>query len=87
MTSGPVSPATWPIPATLQDSPADTLAGAVRATSFWLAISLPWLLLVLAFAGFVDRRPTVFGGLVVVTFVFAAVGHGYNVHGSQQSGG
>lgn len=47
----------------------------VRATAFWLAVGLPWLVLALSFAGLVDQRPKAFGGLLAATLLVAVLGH------------
>ena len=49
----------------------------LRATAFWLAITLPWLLLGLAVTGRATSRPPLLAGLVVATVCCAVLGHNY----------
>lgn len=53
------------------------LQTVVRGLSFWLAISLPWIVLGLAVAGYTTQYPTVFGLLVAATVLCAIIGQGY----------
>jgi len=46
----------------------------VRAFSFWLAVTLPWLLLGLAVGGYVTSYPELFAGLFAATVLCAFLG-------------
>ena len=50
------------------------LRDRLRALSFWLAVGLPWLLLVGLLGGVVTSRPAVLGGLVTVTVLSVYTG-------------
>lgn len=49
----------------------------VRAFSFWLAVSLPWLLLGVAISGQVTSYPELFAGLFAATVVCAVLGRNH----------
>lgn len=48
---------------------------SIRGVAFWLAIALPWLLLGFSVFGGIARHPTLFGSLLVATFLCAVLGH------------
>lgn len=55
----------------------ETAAPAARAMSFWSAVCLPWVALVLLFTGVATSYPYLFTLLLVATFVAAVFGHGH----------
>lgn len=52
-------------------------AAQMRAFTFWLAVGLPWLLLGMAFGGYVTSNPGIFTGLSSVTVLCAVAGRNY----------
>lgn len=71
---------------TLRSDADRTLGGAGRAlrfVAFWTAALLPFAYLPLLAAGFVERHPVAFGGLLLANAVAFRIGHGYRRDGGR----